>query len=110
MTPRHPSAAPARSAAYAAIGQACQQKRDADAALGKRPYEGDRRDRQSHHHVFPGNHERHAQEGNHRANACHREPRCVACEFHSHLFGSVAGTSALTRIDQKFESLDLSIR
>src|ERR1700716_1380539 len=39
----------------AAIWQASQQKRYADATFGKRPYEGDRRDRQRHFHVILGN-------------------------------------------------------
>jgi hypothetical protein len=74
----------------AAIRQASQQKRYADATFGKRPYEGDRRDRQRHLHVVLGNYERHAEEGNHCANAGDREPRGVACEFQPHPFWSVA--------------------
>jgi hypothetical protein len=74
-----------------AIWQAGQQQRYADAALGKGPDEGDRRDRQGHHHVICGDHQRHTQESNHCAGTGDREPRCVRCEFRSHPFGSVAG-------------------
>ena len=79
----------------AAIRQAGQQKRDADATLSKRPYEGDRRDRQRHHHVLLGEHERHAEEDNHCANAGDREPRSVACEFHPYPFWSIAVRSVV---------------
>ena len=53
----------------AAIGQARQQQRDADAAFGERDDKGEGRERQRHRHMVRRDHQRHAQEGDHRADA-----------------------------------------
>ena len=74
----------------AAIGQARQQQRYADAALGEGQDKGKRRNRQGRQQVGLRNDERDAEEGDHGANAADREPRCVTREFDAHPLGSVA--------------------